>query len=67
MTATRVSKLRNLEGRRVCLSLAGGRRIDDCELISAGSGRCRSVWIFQNGADEFLATGDVVDYWESRS
>ena len=67
MTATRVHRLSRLEGRRVCLSLVGGRRIDDCELVSAGSGGRRSVWIFQNGEDEYLALGDVIDYWESRS
>ena len=66
MTATRMGGLRNLEGRRVCLALAGGRRIDDCELMSARSG-CRSVWIFSNGADEFVPAAEVVDYWESRS
>jgi hypothetical protein len=67
MSATRLGSLRSLEGRRVSLSLVGGRRIDDCQLISAGSRSCRSVWIFQNGADEFLASADVVDCWESRS
>ena len=66
MTATRMGGLRKLQGRRVCLALAGGRRIDDCELMSAASG-CRSVWIFNNGADEFVSTADVVDYWESRA
>jgi hypothetical protein len=66
MTTTRMGGLRKLEGRRVCLALAGGRRIDDCELMSARPG-CRSVWIFSNGADEFVSAADVVDYWEARS
>ena len=67
MSTSRVNRLRSFEGRRVCLSLVGGRRIDDCELVSAGSAGCRSLWIFQNGADEFVPAGDVIDYWESRS
>ena len=66
MTTTRMRGLRKLEGRRVSLALVGGSRIDDCELMSAASG-CRSVWIFRNGADEFVAAADVLDYWESRS
>ncbi|MGH9009507.1 MAG: hypothetical protein ACRDYF_06600 [Acidimicrobiia bacterium] len=65
MTTTQMGGLRRLEGRRVCLALVGGRRIDDCELMSAASG-CRSLWIFRNGADEFVSTADVLDYWESR-
>ena len=65
-TTTQLGGLRRLEGRRVSLALVGGRRIDDCELMSAASG-CRSLWIFLNGADEFVATADVLDYWESRS
>jgi len=66
MTATRMRGLRKLEGRRVSLALVGGRRIDDCELMSAASG-CRSVWIFSEGDDHFVPAADVVDYWESRS
>jgi len=65
MTATRLGGLRKMEGRRVCLALVGGGRIDDCELMSAASG-CRSVWIFRNGADEFISAAEVLDYWESR-
>jgi hypothetical protein len=65
MTATQLGGLRKIEGRRVCLALVGGGRIDDCELMSAVSG-CRSVWIFRNGVDEFIPTATVLDYWESR-
>jgi hypothetical protein len=59
-------KLRGLEGRRVCLALSGGRRIDDCQLISGGGGSCRSVWIFDAGDDRFLSHDEIVDCWESR-
>jgi hypothetical protein len=65
MTATRVRELRSLEGRRVGLALAGGHRIDDCDLVSAGRGRCGTVWIFTNGADQFVSHREVVDYWEA--
>jgi len=64
MTSTR-RHLRRLEGRRVCLALAGGNRIDDCDLISAGRGGSQSFWIFSNGSDQFIAHGDVVDCWEA--
>ena len=66
MTARQLGGLRRLEGRRVSLALVSGRRIDDCELMSAASG-CRSLWIFCNGADEFVSRAEVLDYWESRS
>lgn len=66
MSTARLASLKHLEGRRVCLALAGGDRIDDCQLISLGRGRCPSVWIFSNGLDRFLIRGDVVDCWESR-
>jgi hypothetical protein len=66
MTARELGGLRKLQGRRVSLALVGGRRIDDCELMSAASG-CRSLWIFRNGTDEFVSTAEVLDYWESRS
>jgi hypothetical protein len=56
-------ELKSLEGRRVCLALSGGRRIDDCQLISAGRG-CRSVWIFDAG-DHFVSRDEIVDCWES--
>ena len=66
MTTNQLGELRRLEGRRVSLALVGGGRIDDCELMSAATG-CRSLWIFRNGSDEFVATADVLDYWESQS
>jgi hypothetical protein len=65
MTATRVKELQRLEGSRVSLALAGGHRIDDCDLISVGRGRCRSLWIFNNGTDQFVSHSEVIDYWEA--
>ena len=60
-------ELRRLEGRRVSLALSGGRRIDDCQLISGGRGGCRSVWIFDSGDDRFLSHDEIVDCWEAGS
>ena len=60
-------ELRSLEGRRVSLALSGGRRIDDCQLISGGRGGCRSVWIFDAGDDRFLSHDEIVDCWEAGS
>lgn len=67
MTADRVKALRHWEGQRFSLSLVGGDRIDDCQLVSAGRPGCRTMWIFSNGADRFVSYRAVVDCWESLS
>ena len=59
-------ELQRLEGCRVSLALRGGRRIDDCQLISAGRRGCRSVWIFDAGDDRFVSHDEIVDCWECR-
>jgi hypothetical protein len=43
----------------------GGRRIDDCELVSVGRGGVRTVWVFADGADTFVPLDDVLDLWEA--
>ena len=58
------SRLRSLEGRHVSLALAGGGRIDDCQLISAGRPGTSTVWVFAAGADTFFPVGDILDVWE---
>lgn len=58
------SRLRSLEGRHVSLALAGGARIDDCQLISAGRPGTSTVWVFASGADTFVPMADVLDVWE---
>lgn len=63
--AHRMSELRELEGREVCLALANGSRIDDCSLVSAGRGRAETLWIFINGHDVFIPIADVVDVWQA--
>jgi hypothetical protein len=52
------------EGRRVSVALADGSRIDDCQLVSAGRNGARTLWLFTNGADMFVALTDVTDVWE---
>jgi len=65
MAENQIQELRTLEGRRVGLAVRGGSRIDDCQLVSAGRGRARTLWVFVNGADTFLPLDDVVDLWEA--
>ena len=62
MTNEQASQLRSLEGRHVSLALKGGARIDDSQLVSAGH---HNVWLFSNGADLFVALGDIVAVWET--
>ncbi len=64
MTRNRIPELRSLEGRQVCLVLAGGERIDDCQLVSTGRGGVETLWIFADGNDAFIPLADVVDLWE---
>ena len=59
----RVRQLQSFEGRQVCLSLADGSRIDDCQLVSAGRPGVRTLWVFSNGRDAFLPVEKVIDLW----
>jgi hypothetical protein len=65
MTRNRIPGLKSLEGRQVCLVLAGGERIDDCQLVSTGRGGVETLWIFADGSDAFIPLADVVDLWEA--
>jgi hypothetical protein len=65
MTMTRIHELKALEGRRVGVAVRGGDRLDDCQLVSAGRGRSRSLWLFADGTDTFVPIADVVDLWEA--
>ena len=60
-----LQKLSALEGRHISVALRNGDRIDDVQLVSAGRNRVRSLWLFTNGADTFIALEDVVDIWEA--
>ncbi len=64
MTTERRRELRRLEGRTVCMALAGGTRLDDVSLISAGT---ETVWVFANGQDVFVPSVDVLDVWASQT
>lgn len=59
-----IQRLRDLEGRHVSVALADGSRIDDCELVSAGDHRARTLWLYGNGTDIFVPLGAVTDLWE---
>jgi hypothetical protein len=63
MTRDRIPELRVLEGRQVCLALAHGTRIDDCQLVSAGRAGVDTVWVFSNGSDVFVPLEAVVEVW----
>ncbi len=65
MTANELHQLRTLEGRRVSVAMRGGRRLDDCQLVSAGRGRGATLWIFADGTDTFVPLDDVLDLWEA--
>ena len=58
------SKLQHLQGRQVSVALQGGKRIDDCQLVSAGRVGTATLWLFSNGSDVFVPVQDVVDVWE---
>ena len=56
-------RLRELQGRIFGLALAGGERIDECQLISVALRR-RNVWAFENGRDVFIPLETIRDCWE---
>ena len=60
MSIERRRELRRLEGLSVHLALADGSRLDDVMLVS---GHGAKVWVFDNGADVFIALEDVIDFW----
>ena len=58
----RLNHLRSFEGRDVCVALADGSRIDDCQLVLAGR---QKLWVFVNGQDAFVRVERVIDFWEA--
>lgn len=64
MTAEQLRALMALEGRTIALSLTGGRRIDECVLVSVARGRARTVWVDAGGVDELIDFDQVLDAWE---
>ena len=65
MDRHQVARLKSLEGNSVSLALRDGSRLDDCQLVSAGRSRARTLWLFAAGADTFVPVEDVVDLWEA--
>lgn len=65
MTKERRNQIRTFEGQTVSLALADGTRLDGCQLVSACRHGTRTLWLYENGADQFVALDTVVDLWES--
>lgn len=53
-----------LEGQSVSVALADGSRIDEATLVSVGRAKARTLWLYSNGADLFVAFSDIVDVWQ---
>ena len=56
---------RHLEGRRVGVALADGSRLDMVEVVSAGCGEVRSLWLNVAGEDIFIQKSDVIAVWDA--
>ena len=65
MITTQLRRMRLLEGRRVCVALRDGSRVDDADLVSAPSTVTGTVWLFINGDDRFVPAADLVEVWEA--
>ena len=65
MNAEGLPALRGLEGRRVCVALSDGSRIDDCVLVSGGRPGVETVWVFTNRSDVFFDHSHIIDVWEA--
>jgi hypothetical protein len=59
-------ELRALEGREVTLALSHGRRVDAACLVSVAPGGSDELWLFVDGADEFVPLAEIVDFFEPR-
>ena len=65
MSLDQVPALRQLEGHRISLSLIGGARVDDCELVSAARHPDGTLWLYCGSDDQFVRVADVLDCWET--
>ena len=65
MTTAAAAKLQNLEGRTVSIALAGGFRIDECQLVSLPAAAAETFWVYTEGEDRFLPAAQVLDLWEA--
>jgi hypothetical protein len=64
MSGTQRRQAYNLQGQNVSVALADGSRIDDATLVSVGRSRARTLWLYSNGADMFVAASAIVDLWQ---
>jgi hypothetical protein len=53
MTRAQVAATTELEGRIVNVALVGGRRYDDCQLVSVPRRRAKTFWVFSSGEEVF--------------
>lgn len=60
-----LERLARLEGHQVSVALDDGSRIDDCQLVSGVRPGVETLWLFDNGADRFVALQHVMDVWEA--
>jgi hypothetical protein len=65
VTKERRNRIRSFEGQTISLALADGTRLDHCQLISACRHGTKTLWLYENGADRFVALETVVDLWET--
>jgi len=59
--------LRELEGRRVSLTLVDGSRMDDVTIVSGGRGGVSSVWLDVHGMDVFMHRSEIAAAEECQS
>jgi hypothetical protein len=64
ITNDRRNEIRSLEGRRVSVALLDGSRIDDSQLVSAGTDGSRNIWLHSNHVDIFVRLHEIADFWE---
>jgi hypothetical protein len=67
MSTTAIAKLSELLGKRVGVSIAGGQRIDDCQLIALPVRNAQKFWLWTGREDVFVRQADVLDVWEASS
>jgi hypothetical protein len=49
----------------VSLALRGGRRLDDCQLVSVGRTGKRTPWVYSDGADAVVPVEEMLDVWDA--
>jgi hypothetical protein len=65
VTRERHNLIRSFEGQTVSVALADGSRLDECQLVSACRHGTSTLWLYENGADRFVAVDAVLDLWPS--